>query len=313
MNRPQQRRLRLQNTLKDKEAKLVEPKRPITVRDVLRHATGYSYGLENEVAKYYVNEGLTGSGPLGMFPPKITIEKLADGLARIPALHHPGERFTYGYNANLLGRLIEIWSGHSLDQYIREAVFEPLGMVDTGFSVPKDKRDRFASCYSTEDGKLVVVDAAQASPYVEGFECLSGGGGMVSTASDYANFCQMIVNGGEFRGKRVLKATTVALMLDDQGLEASVGRYKFRIGLGFAISTAKIGNEQTQREALVYSWGGYAHTDFRIVPGEKLFQIVLRQQIPPAFTLNEELIQKVYSGITLPAVGSTPSRRRPAD
>jgi CubicO group peptidase (beta-lactamase class C family) len=130
---------------------------------------------------------------------------------------------------------------------------------------------------------------------------------MVSTASDCANFCQMIVNGGEFRGKRVLQAATVALMLEDQGREASVGPYRFRIGLGFAISKGTIGKERTQREALVYSWGGYATTDFRIVPSEKLFQIVLRQQIPPAFTLNEELIQNVYSGITLPAAGASRS------
>jgi CubicO group peptidase (beta-lactamase class C family) len=290
---------------KGKEAKLVEPNRLITVRDVLCHATGYGYGFEEEVYKYYAKEGLTGSGPLGMFPPKMTIEKLADGLARIPALHQPGERFTYGYNADLLGRLIEIWSGNSLDRYMREAVFEPLGMVDTGFSVPKDKLDRFASCYTTEDGKLVVIDAAATSPYGKGFECLSGGGGMVSTANDYANFCQMIVGGGEFRGKRVLKATTVALMLEDQGLEASVGPYKFRVGLGFAISKVKIGKEKTQRDAHYYSWDGYGSTSFRIVPSEKLVQIVLRQQIPPAFTLNEELIQHVYSGITLPAASSS--------
>jgi CubicO group peptidase (beta-lactamase class C family) len=286
---------------KGKEAKLVEPKRLITVRDVFRHATGYGYGLEEEVNKYYVKEGLTGRGPLGMFPPKMTIERLADGLARIPALHQPGERFTYGYNADLLGRLIEIWSGNSLDHYMREAMFEPLGMVDTGFSVPEDKLDRFASCYSTEDGKLVVIDAAETSPYGKGFECLSGGAGIVSTASDLANFCQMIVNGGELRGKRVLKAATVALMLEDQGLEASVGPYKFPIGLGFGIGKVKIGKKNAQREVLYYAFDGYATTSFRIVPSEKLFQIVLRQQIPPALTLNEELIQNVNSGITLPA------------
>jgi CubicO group peptidase (beta-lactamase class C family) len=298
---------------KGKDAKLIEPKRLITVRDVLRHATGYGYGFEEEVYKYYAKEGLTGWGPLSMFPPKMTIEKLADGLARIPALHQPGERFTYGFNADLLGRLIEIWSGNSLDRYMREAVFEPLGMVDTGFSVPKDKLDRFASCYSTEDGKLVVVDAAETSPYGNGFECLSGGGGMVSTASDYANFCQMIVGGGEFHGKRLLETATVGLMLEDQGLEASVGPYKFRIGLGFAINNVKIVKGNAQREARYYSWDGYASTSFRIVPSEKLFQIVLRQQIPPAFALNEELIQKVYLDVALPAVGSRQSGRRSAD
>jgi CubicO group peptidase (beta-lactamase class C family) len=287
---------------KGKEAKLVKPKRLITVRDVFRHTTGYSYGGEEEVKKYYQKEGLKGWGRLGMFPPKMTIEKLADGLARIPALHQPGARFTYGFNSDLLGRLIEIWSGNSLDRYMRQAVLEPLGMVDTGFSVPKDKLDRFASCHSTEGGKLVVIDAGEKSPYGKGFECLSGGGGMVSTARDYANFCQMIVNGGEFRGKRVLKAATVALLLEDQ-LHGSSGPFRFGLG-SFAIFKVKIGKGKAQREALEYFWGGYASTSVRIIPSEKLFQIVLRQQIPPAFTLDAELIKNVYSGITLPAAGS---------
>jgi CubicO group peptidase (beta-lactamase class C family) len=241
-----------------------------------------------------------------MFPPKMTIEKLADGLARIPALHQPGARFTYGFNTDLLGRLIEIWSGNSLDRYMREAVLEPLGMVDTGFSVPKDKRDRFASCHSTQGGKLVVIDAAQKSPYGKGFECLSGGGGMVSTASDYANFCRMIVDGGEFCGKRVLKAATVALLLEDQ-LHGSSGPFRFGLG-SFTINKGKIGKGKAQREALEYFWGGLASTSVRIVPGEKLFQIVLRQHIPSAFTLDVELTKKMYSGITLGAAGS---RRSP--
>jgi CubicO group peptidase (beta-lactamase class C family) len=293
---------------KGKEAKLVKPKRLITVRDVLCHTTGYSYGAEEEVYKYYKKEGLTGWGPLGMFPPKLTIEKLADGLARIPALHQPGARFTYGFNSDLLGRLIEIWSGHSLDRYMREAVLDPLGMVDTGFSVPKDKRDRFASCHSTQDGKLVVIDAAQKSPYGKGFECLSGGGGMVSTASDYAHFAQMIVHGGELGGKRVLKVATVALMLEDQ-LHGSSGPFRFGLG-SFTINKVKIGKGKAQREALEYFWGGFASTSVRIVPSEKLFQIVLRQQIPTAMTLDAELTKKVYAGITLGAAGSRRSTQR---
>jgi CubicO group peptidase (beta-lactamase class C family)/dienelactone hydrolase len=275
----------------------VKPKRPITVRDVFCHTTGYSYGSEPEVKKYYGKEGLTSWGPSGMYPAKMTIEKVAEALARIPALHHPGERFTYGYNTDLLGRLIEIWSGKPLDQYMREAIFEPLQMVDTGFSVPKEKRHRLAACHSTQEGKLVVIDPAAKSPFQKGFPFLSGGGGLLSTAGDYANFCQMIVNGGEFRGKRILKPATIALMFEDQ-LKGVGGPLKF--GLGFAINKVKVGNGSAAREAAEYAWGGYASTSFRIMPGEKLFQIILRQHIPPAFALNEQLIRQVYAGITLP-------------
>lgn len=130
----------------------------------------------------------------------------------------------------------------------------------------------------------------------KGFEFLSGGGGLVFTAGDYANFCQMIVNGGKFRGKRILKSETIALMLTDQ-LHGAGG--PFRFGLGFAISTVKVGADKAQREFLEYSWGGYASTSFRIVPEAKLFQIVLRQHIPPVTTLNDQLIGRVYSGIAL--------------
>ena len=281
---------------KGDKTKLVKPKRPITVRDLFRHTSGYSYGNEAEVKKYYEKEGVTGWGKQGMYPPKMTIEKLADALARIPTLHHPGERFTYGYNTDVLGRLIEVWSGKPLDQYLKKAVFEPLGMVDTGFSVPKEKRHRLAATHSTEDGKLVVIDPAAKSAFAEGLVCLSGGGGLLSTAADYSRFCQMIIGGGQLDGKRVLKAATVALMLENQ-LKEVAG--PFRFGLGFAINKVKVG-KGAGRKVLEYSWGGYASTSFKIVPALKLYQIVLRQHIPPQFPLNEQLIRQVYAGITLP-------------
>lgn len=114
-----------------------------------------------------------------MFPPKMTIEKAADALARIPALHHPGERFTYGYSTHLLGRLIEVWSGKPLDAFLRKALLVPLEMGDTGFSVPKEKRGRFTTCHTFRDGKYGVLDPAGSSPFNDGFEFLSGGGGLL--------------------------------------------------------------------------------------------------------------------------------------
>jgi len=146
----------------------------------------------------------------------MTIAEAADLLAQIPAAHQPGASFTYGFSTDLLGRLVEIWSGMSLDQYMQEAIFTPLEMVDTGFSVPKGKQDRFSSCQKWEGDKHFVADKAATSPYLGGFDFLSGGGGLVSTMQDYANFCQMLVDGGEFNGTRILEPATLELMFTDQ-------------------------------------------------------------------------------------------------
>ncbi len=281
---------------KDGDAvKLVPAKRAITVRDVFRHTTGYSYGDGRPSPReHYEREGMRYRPPAGMLPPKLTIEQAAAALARIPALHHPGERFTYGFNTDLLGRLIEIWSGQPLDRYLQRAVFAPLEMADTGFSVPEDKRERFASCHTLRDGKLAVVDKAASSPYNEGFEFLSGGGGLVSTIGDYANFCLMLVDGGEFKGKRLLKEETLDLMFTDQ-LNGVAGGFRF--GLGFAIADVPLGTGPAARTATQYSWAGYASTDFRIVPREKLVQIVLRQRVPSTHGLAGKLFSTIYSGV----------------
>jgi CubicO group peptidase (beta-lactamase class C family)/outer membrane protein assembly factor BamB len=278
----------------DGKARQVPPKRPITVRDVFRHTTGYSYGDEASVREFYERVGLRYWGPQELFPPKMTIARAADALARIPALHHPGEKFTYGFNTDLLGRLIEIWSGESLDRYLQRAVFEPLGMVDTGFSVPAEKRARFTSCSTLSEGKLAVVDPAGSSPFNGGFEFLSGGGGLVSTVRDYANFCQMLVDGGQFKGRRLLKPDTLRLMFEDQ-LHGVDGTNRF--GLGFGIDEVELGSGAGQHKAACYRWGGYASTQFAVVPEERLFQIFALQQVPYTETLAKKQFETIYAGL----------------
>ncbi len=286
------------------ETRRVAPKRPLTIRDVLRHTTGYSYGEEPTVRDAYIREGMRYSGPGSMFPPKMTIARAADALARIPALHHPGERFTYGYSSDLLGRLIEVWSGEALDRFMARAVLEPLAMVDTGFSVPKEKRARFTACHTFRDGKFSVLDPAATSPFLDGFEFLSGGGGLLSTVNDYANFCQMMVDGGQFKGRRLLKPETVKLMFTDQ-LNGAGGPFKF--GLGFAIAEIQVGSGDSRRKAEQYSWGGYASTDFRLVPTERFFQIFALQQIPTAAQLAGKQFAIVNEGLDLPPTTHTPA------
>ena len=275
--------------------RVVPANRPMTVRDVFRHTTGYSYGDgEPSPLSFYERAGVRYRPPAAMLPPRMSIAKAAEALASIPALHHPGERFTYGFSTDLLGRLIEVWSGMPLDQYLQETIFDPLSMVDTGFSIPESKRIRFASCHVLRDGKLVVVDKAESSEFNDGFDFLSGGGGLLSTLDDYARFCQLLVGGGIFEGKRLIKPETLALMFTDQ-LEEVPGDFKF--GLGFAIAEIELGVGTERRRAEQYSWAGYASTDFRIVPSEKLFQIMFRQQVPSSHAIAVNLFQMVYDSL----------------
>lgn len=275
----------------------VPPRRPISVRDVFRHTTGYAYGGNgnSDLAAIYAAEGMQYREPKGMLPPEKTIERAAEALARIPALHHPGERFTYGFSTDLLGRLIEVWSGQPLDVFLRETIFEPLKMHDTDFSVPSEKRVRLASCHTWENGKLVIVDKSTTSPFATGFDFLSGGGGLLSTIEDYSHFCQMMVQGGEYNGNRILQPDTVRLMFTDQ-LNGVAG--PFRFGLGFAISDVQLGAGDDVRRVPQFAWGGYASTDFKLVPSERLFQIFVRQRVPSDHKLGNELIQQAYQALS---------------
>jgi len=278
--------------------RIVPANRPITIRDVFRHTTGYSYGDGKPSPRaYYERAGLRYRPPAAMLPPEMSIARAATALAGIPALHHPGQRFTYGFSTDLLGRLIEIWSGRPLDQYLQQAVFKPLHMVDTGFSIPQEKRSRFASCHTWKDDTLAIIDKAPASQFNTGFTFLSGGGGLLSTVPDYGRFCQMLVSYGKFQGQTILKEDTVRLMFTDQ-LNGVAGDFQF--GLGFAIADVPAGPTGQQRQVRQYSWGGYASTDFRLVPDEQLFQIVARQRIPSSHGLARRLFPVIYQGLPTP-------------
>ena len=276
--------------------KTVPARRQITVRDLFRHTSGYSYGGEPQYKGRFAKEGLTYGPPMGMYPPRISLEKAAEAWAKIPAVDHPGSRFIYGLNTDLLGRLIEIWSGKPLDVYMQEGVCKPLEMVDSGFSIPLEKRSRFASCHTVKDGKSIVVDKGTTSQFSEGFGFLSGGGGMVSTMSDYANFCQMLVDGGTFKGRQILKPATLQEMFTNQMKEAA-GPMQF--GLGFAINEVKLGTGSDQVVDQQFSWAGYATTDFRVFPGQKMFQIYLRQHLPSAYEFNRKQMDLIQTGLVL--------------
>ena len=275
------------------KSSIVPAKRQLTVRDVFRHTTGYSYG-DGKIEPYYKKVGMRYLAPKGMFPPKMTILEAADVLANIPALHQPGAKFTYGFNTDLLGRLIEVWSGQTLDKYMASTVFTPLEMVDTGFVVPAGKRNRFTTCHTREGKKIIAVDKAASSPFTRGFKFLSGGGGLVSTMKDYGRFCQMMVSDGRYKSRQILRAGTFKLMFSDQ-LAKNGKRGRFRFGLGFAIRDVEI---RGGKKVKAYYWGGYANTGFEIVPATGVYQVFMRQLVPSTHKVSKALFKMVNKEVS---------------
>ena len=188
-------------------------RREITIRDLLRHTSGFTYGLfgDSAVDHLYLTKNVLDR--------KQNLQQFVTRLATLPLKYQPGTKFNYSVSTDVLGRVIEVVSGQTLDAYFAEKIFKPLDMVDTGFYVPAEKVARFAVNYGpdrTHAEPLKVVDDPAKSPYLKSPAFLSGGGGLVSTARDYARFCQMMLNGGELDGTRILKAETVAEMTKNQ-------------------------------------------------------------------------------------------------
>ena len=277
---------------------IISPEREITVRDLLTHSAGYTYGgadyPNSPFAKGYRNRGVTFWGPENMFPPKMSIQKAAQLLSEVPLRHEPGERWTYGLNTDIVGALIEIWSGMELGEYFKESIFKPLGMKDTFFKIPEEKMHRFTSCHLKKETGVSVIDKWNSSPYRDGFEFQSGGGGLVSTIQDYAKFSIMLANWGESNGKRILEKSTLEKMFEKHfpiGDEAD-------FGLGFAIEPVVLGNNpKAQFEQ--YGWSGYAGTWFRVIPESNISMIFMRQGLPYSVDFAESLFETIRKGIII--------------
>jgi CubicO group peptidase (beta-lactamase class C family) len=265
--------------------KTAPAKRPVTVRDLLRHTAGLTYGFFSDtlVDQEYRKARILSD---------LNLAEFVTNLSKIPLLYEPGTRWHYSVSVDVLGRLVEVLSGKPFDQFLQERIFAPLDMRDTGFYVPADKKDRFAKLYSpTKDGKIqpAVICATRqecvekfpnAVPsYLEPPTLPSGGGGLVSTAYDYLRFCQMLLNKGQYDGKRLLSRKTVQLMSSDNlgtipGMGPGAG-----FGLGFAVSKAP-GEAGMMGSAGEYNWGGAAGTRFWIDPQEELIGIFMIQILP---------------------------------
>lgn len=239
----------------------------------------------------------------------INNQQAMEALAKVPLQHHPGEHFTYGMSSDLLGYLVELWSGKSLPEFYSERIFQPLEMNDTYFTLPADKQHRLVSIHQPlEDGGIVKVDYPvfdQADPLYpnQPSTLFSGGAGLSGTASDYSKFLTMFLHKGAYKGKRLLSPKTVALMHSNQlaeGVTASPVPQMpadFAFGLGFGLGTEK--NDHVQPLSVgSFSWDGAYHTHYFADPKEQLIGIFLTQQFySPYWSMGEMFRNMVYQAI----------------
>jgi CubicO group peptidase (beta-lactamase class C family) len=247
---------------------VVPAERSITIHDLLIHRSG--------VASAGGPAGAVLRAAMGALPEDAVLGEQVKALATVPLNFQPGAKWEYGASTNVLGRIIEVISGQTLDVYLRERILAPLGMVDTGFTVPPEKLSRLATIYSVKAGTgLVKATQQRTDP-----KFFSATGGLFSTAADYMRFCQMLLNGGELEGHRLLGRKTIELMTarhsDPIPLSFLSGQY---FGLGVAVQKAD-GDSGLISSPGTYGWSGAYNTYFRIDPKEQVILILLVQRSP---------------------------------
>jgi CubicO group peptidase (beta-lactamase class C family) len=284
-------------------------KREITIRDLLTHTAGINYG-DGPSADEYRAAGLFG---WYLADKKEPIVPLMETLASLPFASQPGERYVYGYGTDVLGAVVEKASGMPFDEFLRTRLFEPLRMTDTAFFVPREKRDRLATVYSMgSDGRIVRAPepATGQGDFVDGPRtCFGGGAGITSTAADYLRFLQMLLNGGELDGVRVLGPKSIEMMTANQ-----VGRlYREDGGLGFGLgfeTTEHVGAAGRPDSLGAFGWGSAYYSKFWVDPQEKLVAIFLTQLIPSTGNdLQDKFRYLVYQAIVGPVPPAAPARK----
>ena len=282
-----------------------DPARKMTIRDLLMHTSGLAgQGAKTPVGELYRRAALDGADSDG------TLADMVRTLGQIPLQVDPGSQWIYGISTDLVGYLCEVISGMPFDRYLEERVLAPLGMVDTGFTVPTSKLERFAASYAPRAGSPAyqLLDDPATSPYTRPRTYFSGSSGLVSTAADYLRFCRMLARGGELDGVRVLGPRTLRLMTSnhlpgglDLGSIAESGGETTRAGQGFGLGFAVL-LDQTVAQTIgtpgEFFWGGAASTAFFVSPGEDLIMIFLTQLRPSAtYPIRRELRATIYSSI----------------
>jgi CubicO group peptidase (beta-lactamase class C family) len=234
--------------------------------------------------------------------PDETLAEAAAKLVQVPLLFSPGTAWNYSVATDICGYLVELISGQAFDAFLDTRIFAPLGMEDTGFHVPDAKLDRFAACYSpTAEGGRVLQDDPETSAYRQPPRLLSGGAGLVSTATDYFRFCQMLLNGGELDGARVLSRKTIDLMTQNHlppgaslatavppGVYGEPTQAGSGFGLGFSV-LSDLSRAQIVGSVGQYAWAGAASTQFWIDPVEEVVVVFLTQLLYGAYPIQREL------------------------
>jgi CubicO group peptidase (beta-lactamase class C family) len=302
---PAWRGLRVGEVQADGSITTVKPHRPMNVRDVLTHTTGLPGGLfpgnpiddQFEEARRAQRKGQT-------------LEGITALLAEHPLKFHPGTHWNYGLSTDIVGRLVEILSGDRFDDYLRREIFDPLGMVDTGFFVPEETAHRLTALYQFQPAKApALLESPAESPYLRPRSYLSGAGGLVSTTSDYVAFCAMLLNGGHLDGRRVLGRKTLELMTSNHlpggatladlaiGGFGEAGFDGVGFGLGFAVGQGPVATAMAGSAGDFY-WGGAASTAFLVDPSEDLFAVFMTQLLPSvAYPFRAQLRALVYQAI----------------
>jgi CubicO group peptidase (beta-lactamase class C family) len=269
---------------------LVDAYRPITIRDLLMHTSGLCYRMIDRpiLGRLYAEAGICD----GLSPCDHSLAENVRRLARLPLLHQPGTAWEYGLNTDILGRLVEVVSGQSLDAFLTERIFRPLRMEDTYFVLPDSKRNRLAALYEPGPKGTIIKTGegpttrqaliySASFPYKGNNVYYSGGAGLVSTATDYARFLQMLLNRGVLDGVRILRPETVAAMTRDQteGLPVWIGVHGNAFGYGFGVTTRPL-DDGKKDPVGTFSWGGIYYTDFWVDPKHELIGIMLTQIFP---------------------------------
>lgn len=287
---------------------LKDPERPMTVHDCLTHMSGVTYGFlqQTEVDAMYR------AAKIGA--PHESLRDMVRRIAGLPLVFSPGSSWNYGHSTDIVGAIIEVVSGQSLDVFFRERIFGPLGMIDTDFFVPENKLHRLAGCYAKVEGQNDAVlydDAGSASKlYTKQPPLLNAGGGLVSTLSDYHQFCCMLLNGGSLNGHQLLSPKTVDYMtlnhLPGNKTISEMGDKTFSEarmegnGFGLLGSVTVDTIELRQPSSLGnFAWGGLASTYFWIDPEEEIIGIQMTQLMPSStYPIRPQFQQLVYASIT---------------
>jgi CubicO group peptidase (beta-lactamase class C family) len=283
------------------------PDRPMMIIDLLRHTSGLTYGFQESTNVDAAYRKLK----IGEIEKSGTLDEMIEKLAKLPLEFSPGTAWNYSVSTDILGYIIERVSGQKFDDYLRTKIFKPLGMVDTDFYVHPGKEARLAACYvPNAKGGMDLQDDPVKSPYLQPPSLISGGGGLVSTASDYLRFCRMLLNGGSLDGVQIVSPKTIELMTmnhlpdgkDLPALSRSLFSEVTYNGVGFGLGFSVTMNPATTMipgSVGEYSWGGAASTSFWVDPKEELIAIFMTQLMPSTlYSVRREFRTLVYSAFT---------------